>query len=148
MWIFLGGDVEVNSEDEIGPGEVQVHGQSHLQQDKKPNVISGSTFTKAKSEFNTMHRHFYLNRQICLDYLIGRRISCSYHVSLLSTALLDPAELSERQLSGDGGGQRKLVVGTSSSLQFQTWEKEMTMYVIRTLELHISVVHMSTWLFQ
>lgn len=24
--IFLGGDVKVNSEDEIGPGEVQVHG--------------------------------------------------------------------------------------------------------------------------
>lgn len=47
-------------------------------------------------------------------------ISCSYHVSLLSGALLDPAELSERQLSGDGGGQRQLVVGTSRSLQFQT----------------------------
>lgn len=45
-------------------------------------------------------------------------------MSLLSAALLDPAELSERQLSGDGGGQRKLVVGTSSSLQFQTWEKK------------------------
>lgn len=54
-------------------------------------------------------------------------------MSLLSTALLDPAELSETQLSGDGGGQRKLVVGTSSSLQFQTWEKEMTMYVLEPL---------------
>lgn len=64
VWIFLGGDVKVNSEDEIGPGEVQVHGQSHLQRDEKPNVMSGSTFTKAKSEFQTMHRHFYLNSQI------------------------------------------------------------------------------------
>lgn len=26
VWIFLGGDVKVNSEDEVGPGEVQVHG--------------------------------------------------------------------------------------------------------------------------
>lgn len=43
-----------------------------------------------------------------------------YQVSLLSVALLDPAELSEGQLSGDGGGQRQLVVGTGSSLQFQT----------------------------
>lgn len=43
-----------------------------------------------------------------------------YHVSLLSITLLDPAELSERQLSGDGGGQRQLVVGTSSSLKLQT----------------------------
>lgn len=48
---------------------------------------------------------------------------CLYHVSLLSVALLDPAELSERQLSGDGGGQRQLVIGTGGSLQFQTWEK-------------------------
>ena len=32
MWIFLGGDVKVDGEDEIRPGEVQVHGQSHLQQ--------------------------------------------------------------------------------------------------------------------
>ena len=30
MWIFLGGDVEVNGEDEVRPGEVQVNGQSHL----------------------------------------------------------------------------------------------------------------------
>lgn len=44
-----------------------------------------------------------------------------YRVSLLGAVLLDPAELSERQLGGDGGGQRKLVVGTSCSLQFQAW---------------------------
>lgn len=31
VWVFLGGDVKINSEDEIGPGEVQVHGKSHLQ---------------------------------------------------------------------------------------------------------------------
>lgn len=30
MWIFLGGNVKVNSEDEVRPGEVQVHGKSHL----------------------------------------------------------------------------------------------------------------------
>lgn len=35
--------------------------------------------------------------------------------------MLDPTELSERQFSGDGGGQRQLVVSTSCSLQFQTW---------------------------
>ncbi len=29
--IFLGGNVEVDSEDEVRPGEVQVHWQSHLQ---------------------------------------------------------------------------------------------------------------------
>lgn len=43
-------------------------------------------------------------------------------MSLLGGALLDPAELSEGQLGGDGGGQRQLVVGTSGSLQFQTWK--------------------------
>lgn len=37
MWIFLGGDVKVNSEDEVRPCEVQVHWQSHLQQ--KANKI-------------------------------------------------------------------------------------------------------------
>lgn len=31
VWIFLGGDVEVNGENEVRPGEVQVNGQSHLQ---------------------------------------------------------------------------------------------------------------------
>lgn len=41
-------------------------------------------------------------------------------MSLLGTALLDPAELGEWQLGGDGGGQRQLVVGTSRSLQLQT----------------------------
>lgn len=51
-----------------------------------------------------------------------RDVCFSYHVSLLSIALLDPAELSKRQLSGNGGGQRQLVVATSSSLQFQTWK--------------------------
>lgn len=30
MWIFLGGDVKVHSEDEVRPREVQVHGQSYL----------------------------------------------------------------------------------------------------------------------
>lgn len=44
-------------------------------------------------------------------------------MSLLGCALLDPAQVSERQLSGDGGGQRQLVVGTSSSLEFQAWSK-------------------------
>ncbi len=53
-------------------------------------------------------------------------------MSLLSAALLDPAELSERQLSGDGGGQRQLVVGTSSSLQFQTWEKQQPCLTLET----------------
>lgn len=48
----------------------------------------------------------------------------SYHVSLLGRALLDPAQVSERQLSGDGGGQRQLVVGTSGSLEFQTWSTQ------------------------
>lgn len=30
MRIFLGGNVKVNSEDEVRPGEVQVHWKSHL----------------------------------------------------------------------------------------------------------------------
>jgi len=64
---------------------------------------------------NSLHGLFDKNEAI---YCV--KTSCSYHVSLLSAALLDPVELSERQLSGDGGGQRQLVVGTSSSLQFQT----------------------------
>lgn len=34
MWILLGGDVKVNSEDEVRPGEVQVHWQCHLWQKK------------------------------------------------------------------------------------------------------------------
>lgn len=48
VWIFLGGDVEVHSEDEVRPREVQVHGQSHLQREEKINVMSGSSKTKDK----------------------------------------------------------------------------------------------------
>lgn len=44
-------------------------------------------------------------------------------MSLLSIALLDPTQLSERQFSGDGGGQGQLVVGASSSMQFQSCRK-------------------------
>lgn len=47
MWVFLGGDVEVNSEDEVRPGEVQVHGESHLQGQEKINVMKQSIMTKA-----------------------------------------------------------------------------------------------------
>lgn len=46
VWVFLGGDVKVNGEDEVGPREVQVHGQSHLQQGGIKcifNVSSNST---------------------------------------------------------------------------------------------------------
>lgn len=39
----------------------------------------------------------------------------------LGAALLQPVELSERQLGGDGVGQRQLVVGTGGALQLQTW---------------------------
>lgn len=46
-------------------------------------------------------------------------------MSLLNAALLDPAELCERQVGGDGGGQRQLVVGASCSLQFQTWKSSV-----------------------
>lgn len=42
------------------------------------------------------------------------------HVPLLAVALLHPAQLRQRQFSGDGGGQRELVVGTRGSLQLQT----------------------------
>lgn len=42
VWIFLGGNVKVNSEDEVRPGEVQVHGQSHLQWAEQPNVLRSS----------------------------------------------------------------------------------------------------------
>lgn len=37
LWVFLVGDVKVDREDEVGPGEVQVHGKSHLQ-GQKTNV--------------------------------------------------------------------------------------------------------------
>lgn len=69
--------------------------------------------------------HSYISKSSFLDpngaggFFLGG--GGGYHVSLLSITLLDPAELSERQLSGDGGGQRQLVVGTSSSLKLQTW---------------------------
>lgn len=33
VWILLGGDVKIDGEDEVRPGEVQVHGQSHLHRD-------------------------------------------------------------------------------------------------------------------
>lgn len=46
---------------------------------------------------------------------------CWYHVSALGAALLQPVELRERQLGGDGGGQRQLVVGAGGALQLQTW---------------------------
>lgn len=52
----------------------------------------------------------------------------SYRVSLLSMALLDPVELSERQLGGDRGRQRQLVVGTGSPLQLQTWKQIKKLY--------------------
>lgn len=39
VWIFLGGNVKVNSEDKVRPGEVQVNGQSHLQQQEKIEFI-------------------------------------------------------------------------------------------------------------
>lgn len=38
--IFLCGDVEVNREDKVRPGEVQVNGQSHLQQQEKSEFIN------------------------------------------------------------------------------------------------------------
>lgn len=35
--ILLGGDVKIDGEDEVRPGEVQVHGQSHLHGDTEGN---------------------------------------------------------------------------------------------------------------
>lgn len=37
VWILLSGDVKIDGEDEIRPGEVQVHGQSHLHRDEEVN---------------------------------------------------------------------------------------------------------------
>lgn len=37
VWILLSGDVKIDGEDEVRPGEVQVHGQSHLHRDKEVN---------------------------------------------------------------------------------------------------------------
>lgn len=104
VWVFLGGDVEVDGEDEIRPCEVQVHGKSHLQQ-------QGIKCASGNSERKTDHERTNV-------FLF------SYHVSLLGCALFDPSQVSERQLSGDGGGQRQLVVGTSGSLEFQTWNTQ------------------------
>ncbi len=39
---------------------------------------------------------------------------------LLAAALLHPAQLRQRQLGGDAGGQRELVVSAGGSLQLQT----------------------------
>lgn len=38
VWILLGGNIKIDSEDEVRPGEVQVHGQRHLQRDVKLTV--------------------------------------------------------------------------------------------------------------
>lgn len=40
VWIFLGGDVKVNSEDEVRPGEVQVNGQSDLWWEEQSRIRS------------------------------------------------------------------------------------------------------------
>lgn len=40
VWILLGGDVKIDGEDEVRPGEVQVHGQSHLHRDKDINLAA------------------------------------------------------------------------------------------------------------
>lgn len=107
VWVFLGGDVEVDGENEIRPCEVQVHGKSHLQQ----QGIKCAVNVSGNSERETDHERTNV-------FLFP------YHVSLLGCALFDPAQVSERQLSGDGGGQRQLVVGTSGSLEFQTWNTQ------------------------
>lgn len=43
-----------------------------------------------------------------------------YRVSLFAFALLEPAELGERQFGGDGSGQGQLVVGACRPLQFES----------------------------
>lgn len=37
VWILLGGNIKIDGEDEVRPGEVQVHGQSHLHRDNEAN---------------------------------------------------------------------------------------------------------------
>lgn len=81
--ILLGGDVKIDGEDEVRPGEVQVHGQSHLQRDGDTRV-SLTFWSRSRAGASS-----------------GRVL---YHVPLLGGALLDPAELSEGQIGGDGGG--------------------------------------------
>lgn len=48
VWVFLGGDVEVDGEDEIGPREVQVHGKSHLHQRGIKCIVNVSCNSKGK----------------------------------------------------------------------------------------------------
>lgn len=100
MGILLGGDVKIDGEDEVRPGEVQVHGQSHLHRDTDGSKSVKVLLPKLSRGFSGL----------------VFRLLILYRVSLLGGALLDPAELSEGQLGGDGGGQRQLVVGTSCSL--------------------------------
>lgn len=47
MGIFLGGDVEVDGEDEVRPGEVQVYWKSHLKLGKKSNEENRKSFNDA-----------------------------------------------------------------------------------------------------
>ncbi len=48
------------------------------------------------------------------------KLKQTHHVPLLAAALLHPAQLRQRQLGGDAGGQRELVVSAGGSLQLQT----------------------------
>lgn len=81
VWIFLGGDVKVNSEDEVGPGEVQVHGQSHLQREEKLNVISVS----GRAEFNSIITYFSKCR--LFDRKMNGFVLCVHTMCLFSALL-------------------------------------------------------------
>lgn len=62
--IFLGGDVEVDGEDEVGPGEVQVHGQSDLQQQDKTkdeSYLLVLYFTYIKKYIHIFVKYMYVN---------------------------------------------------------------------------------------
>lgn len=48
--VFLGGDVEVDGEDEISPGEVQVHGKSHLQQQGIKRIVNVAGSSNGKTD--------------------------------------------------------------------------------------------------
>lgn len=99
--VLLGGDLEVDREDEVCPGEVQVDGQGHLEERTGARRWLRPTAPTGPRRPQTAE-------------------GATYHVSLsLGVGLLDPAQLRQRKDRGDGVGQRQLVVTARGPLELQ-----------------------------
>lgn len=77
----------------------------------------GSGFSASLCTGNGLYFCVYF---ILMHNKSSERRTATDHVPLLGAALLHPAQLRQRQLSGDGVGQRELVVGAGGPLQLQT----------------------------